>query len=51
MPKVLQIHQKSTDKPDLVKSVGKQELLNLEAIENLANPDSIRLNIPEGEEN
>lgn len=51
IPKVLQSGQKSVDKPDLVKSVRKQDLDNPKTIENLAKPDSIRFNTPQSGEN
>lgn len=51
IPKMLQFDKKSIDKPDLVKSVRKQEIGNTETKENLAKPDLIRLNTPEGGEN
>lgn len=48
---MLQSGQKSVDKPDLVKSVRKQDLDNPKTIENLAKPDSIRVNTPQSVEN
>lgn len=51
IPKVLQSGQKPVDKPDLVMSVRKQDLDNPKTIENLAKPDYIRFNTPEGGEN
>eukprot|EP00105_Crassostrea_gigas_P029098 XP_011450933.1 PREDICTED: uncharacterized protein LOC105344758 [Crassostrea gigas] len=51
IPKVLQSGQTSVDKPDLVKSVRKQDLDNPKTIENLAKPDSIRVNTPQSVEN
>lgn len=47
---MLQSGQKSVDKPDLVKSVKKQDLDNPKTIENLAKPDSIRFNTPQSGE-